>query len=326
MRTVDLAIGLLWLSSTTAASGPSSEYNASLPRWEWQPNPGPLANGDQGQYLNLSSGVDLWYTDFGNLQSNKTPVLLLHGGMGNSNQMFNQANYLAQTRRVILQDTRGQGRSPYTNFTTFHYDDFARDALALLDHLKIPKVAVVGWSDGAITGLNMAMNFTSRIERVFAHGANVQANQSIPGVNDPIINSDSGSLDSDFKSNGTTFSVAGRLRKRVAGGEYTCQSLSPLPERCNDMEQGVSKMWATEPTWGPEALVKIKCPVWSVDGDHDVEVQRNQADSIAAWIPFAGQLVLPQVGHMALLQDPTFFNFAMGYFLDMEYDGLLPYY
>ena len=192
------------------------------------------------------------------------------------------------------------------------------------------------------------MNYTSRIERVFAHGANVQANQSIPGLNDPIISSDSGSLDSDFSTNGTTYSVTGRLKKRAAinDEEYTCQSLSPLPERCNAMEQGVSewvqihppfdsywsdaqgcdRLWASEPTWGPEALVKINCPVWSVDGDHDVEVQRNQADSIAAWVPFAGQLILPQVGHHALLEDPAFFNFAVGYFLDMDYDGLLPIY
>ncbi|KAL8761253.1 MAG: hypothetical protein Q9184_002614 [Pyrenodesmia sp. 2 TL-2023] len=157
--------------------------------------------------------------------------------------MFIQANHLAKTRRVILQDTRGQGRSPFTGFTAFHYDDFARDALAVLDHLRIPKVAVVGWSDGAITGLNLAMNYSSRIERVFAHGANVQANQSIPGLNDPIINSDSGSLDSDFSSNGTTYAVNRGMAKRAADGEdeYTCQSLSPLPERCGAMEEGVRR-------------------------------------------------------------------------------------
>ncbi|KAI4251862.1 MAG: hypothetical protein LQ352_004609 [Teloschistes flavicans] len=227
-----------------------------------------------------------------------------------------------------LASTRGQGRSPYSNFTAFHYDDFARDALAVLDHLNVPKVAVVGWSDGAITGLNMAMNYTSRIERVFAHGANVQANQSIPGRNDPIITSDSGSLDSSFSTNGTTYSTSGRLGKRAVENsqDYTCEGLSPTPERCGAMENAVATMWATEPTWGPDALGKITCPVWSVDGDHDVEVQRNQADTIAAWIPFAGQLILPQVGHWALLEDPVFFNFAMGYFLDMSFDGQLPYY
>ncbi|CAL8581249.1 hypothetical protein XPA_006949 [Xanthoria parietina] len=329
MRAYNLVVivkGILLLSSTAiAAFSGSGAYNASVPRWQWDPKLHPLANRDRGQYLNLSSGVDVWYTSFGKIHSTKTPVLLLHGGIGNSNQMFNQANYLAKTRRVILQDTRGQGRSPFTNFDTFHYDDFARDAIALLDYLKIPKVAVVGWSDGAITGLNMAMNYTSRIERVFAHGANVQANQSIPGLNDPIINSDSGSLDSDFRTNGTAYAANGRVRKRAADA-YTCESLSPMPERCSAMESGVPKMWSSEPNWGPEALAKIRCPVWSVDGDHDVEVQRNQADAIAAWVPFAGQLILPQVGHQALLQDVTFFNFAMGYFLDMEYDGILPSY
>lgn len=85
-------------------------------------------------------------------------------------------------------------------------------------------------------------------------------------------------------------------------------------------------MWSTEPTWGPSAFAKIKCPVWVVDGDHDVDVARNQADAIAAWTPFAGQLLLPQTGHFALLEDPKFFNFATEYFLDMEFDGPVPYY
>ena len=87
-----------------------------------------------------------------------------------------------------------------------------------------------------------------------------------------------------------------------------------------------SRLWATEPSWGPQALAQIKCPLWSVDGDHDIAVERNQADTIAAWTPFAGQVTLPQVGHGALLQDPTLFNLMMGYFLDMNYDGVLPYY
>ena len=103
------------------------------------------------------------------------------------------------------------------------------------------KVAVVGWSDGAISGLNLAMNYTTRIERVFAHGANVQGNQSIPGLDDPVINSDSGSLDSDAGTNGTTYSVNGILEKRVTSNNYTCQILSPLPDRCDAMSQAVGK-------------------------------------------------------------------------------------
>ncbi len=64
---------------------------------------------------------------------------------------------------------------------------------------------------------------------------------SIPGLNDPIINSDSGSLDSDFATNGTTYSVNGRsLRKRDVD-TYTCESLSPLPGNCSAMEDGVAE-------------------------------------------------------------------------------------
>lgn len=85
-------------------------------------------------------------------------------------------------------------------------------------------------------------------------------------------------------------------------------------------------MWNTEPAWGPEAMKKVRCPIWIVDGDHDISVERNQADAMAAWIPFAGQLILPQVGHDALMEDSKFFNFAVEYFLDMKFDGVLPYY
>jgi pimeloyl-ACP methyl ester carboxylesterase len=165
--------------------------------------------------------------------------------------MYQQANHLALTRQVILQDTRGEGRSPFKNFTTFHYDDFTRDAIALLDHLKIPKVAVVGWSDGAITGIDLAMNYSSRIERVFAHGANIQANMSLPGLDDPIINSESGGLSSDEASNGTTYSTSGNFTRRAAAtpDPYACENISPTPKKCKAMEDGVALL--VSPTFLP---------------------------------------------------------------------------
>ena len=86
--------------------------------------------------------------------------------------------------------------------------------------------------------LDLAMNYSSRIERVFAHGANPQANMSVPGLNDPIINSDSGCLDSNFATNGTTYSINGKraLKKQA----YDDETLSLLPENCSAMEEGVN--------------------------------------------------------------------------------------
>jgi pimeloyl-ACP methyl ester carboxylesterase len=167
-----------------------------------------------------------------------------------------------------------------------------KTAIALIDHLNISKVAVVGWSDGGITGeqskyahagvessycagLNLAMNYTSRVDRVFAHGPNPQYNTSQPGLKDPIINSKDGSLGSTKAENGTTFSVNGLgLGKRnnivgSPGAPYTCEHLSPQPDKCADMRKAVGSMWDSEPAWGPEAFAKITCPVWVVDGDHE---------------------------------------------------------
>jgi hypothetical protein len=120
------------------------------------------------------------------------------------------------------------------------------------------------------------MNYTDRIDRVFAHGANPQYNTSQPGLKDPIINSENGFLDSSISDNGTTLSINGLgLGKRdnsivgSPGAPYTCEHLSPMPGKCDQMVDGVLAMWASEPAWGPEAFTKIKCPVWIVDGDHE---------------------------------------------------------
>lgn len=47
---------------------------------------------------------------------------------------------------------------------------------------------------------------------------------------------------------------------------------------------------------------------------------------MAACIPYAGQLILLQVGHAALLQDYVFFNFAGRYFMDMTLEHVVPIY
>lgn len=68
---------------------------------------------------------------------------------------------------------------------------------------------------------------------------------SIPGLDDPIINSDSGSFDADMSTNGTTYAVTPGLNRRRADAEkkdpYTCESLSPTPNKCAAMEKGVAK-------------------------------------------------------------------------------------
>src|SRR5712671_5838684 len=99
------------------------------------------------------------------------PVLLLHGGMGSSDHWGHQIPELARHFSVIVMDTRGHGRSPVTS-AAFGYRLFAEDVVALLGHLGIARASLVGWSDGAVTGLQLAMTRPERVAKLFAFGAN----------------------------------------------------------------------------------------------------------------------------------------------------------
>jgi pimeloyl-ACP methyl ester carboxylesterase len=62
-------------------------------------------------------------------------------------------------------------------------------------------------------------------------------------------------------------------------------------------------------------LSHIKVPTWIVDGDHDEAIKREDTDHMAALIPGAGELILPDVSHFAFLQNPAMFNAALLDFL-----------
>jgi pimeloyl-ACP methyl ester carboxylesterase len=98
-------------------------------------------------------------------------VLLLHGGLANSNYWGNQIKPLAEKFCVTVMDTRGHGRSTLHS-GSFSYALFARDVIGLLDHLRIDQTSIIGWSDGGITALQLAMNYPARVSKLFVFGAN----------------------------------------------------------------------------------------------------------------------------------------------------------
>ena len=113
------------------------------------------------------NGIELYYAVYGK----GSPVILLHGGLGNSDYWGNLIPALADRYQVIVMDSRGHGRST-RDAQPYGYDLMASDVLALMDFLKLPKADIVGWSDGGIIGLDIAMNHPDRIGKLFAFGAN----------------------------------------------------------------------------------------------------------------------------------------------------------
>jgi pimeloyl-ACP methyl ester carboxylesterase len=119
-----------------------------------------------GQYANIN-GVRIWYETYGS----GPPVLVLHGGTGSLEDMHKQIRALAATRFVVALDSRGHGRSTDSD-APLSYTLMADDMLRLLDHLNIRQTDIVGWSDGGIIGLDLAMHHPERVGRLVAIGAN----------------------------------------------------------------------------------------------------------------------------------------------------------
>lgn len=225
------------------------------------------------------NGVNIWYAMFGRGE----PVILLHGGLANANYWGHQVRALQRHYQVIVMESRGHGRSS-RNQEPYGYDLMASDVVALLDHLKIRKAAIVGWSDGAIIGLDIAMKHPERVSRLFAFAANSDPS----GV-------------ADIASSEVFNAYIAR-----AGEEY--KRLSPTPTEYKSFVAEITKMWESQPKWTASDLATIKVQTWIVDGDHDEAIKRDNTEFMAANIPGGGLLIQPQVSHFSFLQDPEQFN------------------
>jgi pimeloyl-ACP methyl ester carboxylesterase len=75
-----------------------------------------------------------------------------------------------KSHEVVLLDTRGHGRSELGN-EAFRYSTLSRDVLALMDHLGFQKAHFVGWSDGGVVALQLALQEPQRVGRIVLNGA-----------------------------------------------------------------------------------------------------------------------------------------------------------
>src|SRR5207249_3952438 len=76
--------------------------------------------------------------------------------------------------RVIAPELMGHGRTADLVDRPFHYHDMAEDTVELMRQLEIESAAVVGYSDGGIIALDMAVHHPERVTRLAVTGANAR--------------------------------------------------------------------------------------------------------------------------------------------------------
>jgi pimeloyl-ACP methyl ester carboxylesterase len=221
------------------------------------------------------NGLDMYYE----IHGEGPPLLLLHGGSGSIPEKW--IPYFMPQFRVIAPEQMGHGRTADLTDRPFHYHDMAEDTVELMRQLGIESAAVVGYSDGGIIGLDMAIHHSERVTKLAVTGANARfegyttENQELARSFDPMsqpVSEKYAQLSPD-------------------GAEHWPVVLARL-----------KAMWAAEPSLTNEELQTIRAPTLLVVGDRDI-VTLEHAVEMFRTIPEAQLCVVPNAAHGTMPQE-----------------------
>jgi pimeloyl-ACP methyl ester carboxylesterase len=240
-------------------------------------------NEAAGKYASIR-GFKMYYEIYGQGE----PLLLIHGNSGSINNFMYQVPYFASRYKVIIADSRAQGKS-VENGDSLSYEMMADDLNALLDELKIDSCNVIGWSDGGINALLLAMRNPKKVKKLAVTGANLWPDSTAV---DPFV-----------------YKWAMEANKKLAAAKET-------PENKN--ERRLTRLLSYEPHITTAQLHSIKCPTLVIGGDFDVILPQHTM-LIAQHIPKAYLWILPSSGHSTPIVYKEQFNEVVGNFLATPY-------
>ena len=192
-------------------------------------------NPAAGHYLS-TRGVNLYYETYGQGE----PLLLLHGNGGSIENMANQIPFFSEHYKVIAIDTRAHGKSKDPS-DSLSFEQIVDDFSALLDTLHLDSCYVIGWSDGGIDALLLAIRHPDKVKRMAFTGANLTPDTN--GIT-PFV-----------------FSLIKTEHANLLKQPHT-------PENKN--RQKIVDLDLYQPNITLDQLHQIRCPTLVIGGDHDV--------------------------------------------------------
>ena len=243
--------------------------------------PAPKAHG-----LTKVNGVEIYWATFGS----GAPVILLHGGAGNSNHWAFQLAAFAEKYQVIVIDSRGHGRST-RDATPMSYQLLADDVIAVMNELELEKAAMVGWSDGGAMAIDLAVRHPERVSKLVAYATNFDLTGTKHGGNTPTFSTYFARCAADYAR------------------------LSPTPKDYKGLQTALRPMWRTQPNFTHAQIASITAPTLVLDGDHDEIIRAEQVREMGSLVKGAKVVFIPDASHFALFQQPAAFNAAVLDFL-----------
>ena len=219
-------------------------------------------------------GHRTWYADSGGIGE---PVLMLHGGLSDSELLLDALEpALGERHRIVAFDRRGHGRTADTG-APFHYDDMAGETIAAIEKLVGGPAHFVGWSDGGIIALLVALRRPDLVRSLVLVGANYHFEGNVP-----------------TQPGGTGFEM---IKRRYA--ERSPDGADHFPAV---LERSLA-MFATEPTLTTDDLRRIGAPALVMVGDDDLMTLAHTV-SLYESLPQSQLAVIPGAPHAVLLEKP----------------------
>ena len=229
-------------------------------------------------------GFNMYYEIYG---AGK-PLLIIHGNGGSIKDFSKQVPYFSKEYKVILADSRAQGKSKDAG-DSLTYEMMADDLDALLDHLHLDSCFVIGWSDGGINGLLLAMRHPEKVKKLAVTGANLWPDST---------------------------AVEPSLFRWLAKEVDSLSKVKQTPEIKNQFK--LMAMMTKEPNITLQQLNSIKCPTLVIGGDHDALLPKHTM-LIADAIPQSYLWILPNSGHATPINYSKQFNETINEFFKTPY-------
>ncbi|CAN5550260.1 alpha/beta fold hydrolase [soil metagenome] len=256
------------------------------------------------------NGTELYFESAGQ----GMPVVFVHGWLLDTRMWDDQFEEFSQHFQVIRYDCRGYGRSALPTEGYSHSDDLK----ALLDHLELTRVCIVGHSKGGGITLEFALSYPHMVQAL------VLENTSLGGYHEDEL---------------TRSLVPIIERAQAAGGLEANQLLvnhvifAPARDHAEVIAKIVQVLTITEnPGWqwvnlDPEReleppaykrLSEIQVPVLVAFGERDMHDFHAQTAILEAGLPNVRVLRIPDAGHMCNMESPTAFNRGVISFLEQQ--------
>lgn len=123
------------------------------------------------------NGLELYYEVHGEGE----PLVMLHGGIGAHEQFGPNLAELARTRQVIVAHMQGHGHTRDID-RPYSYPQFGDDVAALIDHLGLGAVDILGYSLGAGVALRVAIQHPDKVKRLIIVSGTMAMNGSYPEI------------------------------------------------------------------------------------------------------------------------------------------------